>query len=81
MRGWITQQLRTLTMPRIVGHDIILNIDSDVVFIRRFTLDMLFDDNRLGLFEVDYCNPEIKGWAAIAASAAAQRTAVQAVSL
>lgn len=63
VRGWITQQLRKLAMPRIAEHDILLNIDSDVVFIRRFTLDMLFDRDRLALFEVDYRNPEIEGWA------------------
>lgn len=64
VRGWITQQLRKLAMPRIVDHDILINIDSDVVLIRRFTPDILFDgEGRLGLFEVDYRNAEIMGWA------------------
>lgn len=67
VRGWITQQLRKLSMPRIVDHDILLNIDSDVVFIRPFTLDHLFEQARLALFEVDYRNGEIMAWAATAA--------------
>lgn len=63
VRGWITQQLRKLAMPRIVDHDIFINIDSDVVLIRRFTPEIIVDQDRLALFEVDYRNDEIMGWA------------------
>lgn len=68
LRGWITQQLRKLAMPRLAGHEVLVNVDSDVVFVRRFDPAMLFDgDGRLGLFAVDYRNEEIRRWSADAA--------------
>lgn len=69
LRGWITQQLRKLAMPRVTDADVLINIDSDVVFVRPFEPDVLFDGDRLGLFEVDYRNEEIRRWSAHAAQA------------
>ena len=45
----------------------LINLDSDVVFIRPFSPDILFDGDRLGLFEVDYRNDEIIRWSQQAA--------------
>lgn len=67
VRGWITQQLRKLAMPRIADHDIFINIDSDVVLIRPFAPERLMEGERLALFEVDYRNAEITAWGANAA--------------
>ncbi|MGB7407539.1 MAG: DUF6492 family protein [Pontixanthobacter sp.] len=62
LRGWITQQLRKLAMPAIADHDIFVNVDSDVVFVREFSQDDLFVDGRLALLEVDYQNEELGKW-------------------
>ena len=68
LRGWITQQLRKLAMPRLTDCAVLINLDSDVVFTRPFTLDRLFDGDKLGLFEVDYRNDEICRWSRKAAA-------------
>lgn len=67
MRGWITQQLRKLAMPRITNVDVLVNIDSDVVFIRPFHSSLLFEAGNLSLFEVDYRNAEVRNWSRQAA--------------
>ncbi len=67
LRGWITQQLRKLAMPRLTDARVLINLDSDVVFVRPFTPNILFRKGRLGLFEVDYRNQEIHRWSREAA--------------
>lgn len=67
VRGWIAQQLCKLAMSRLADHDVLINVDSDVVFIRPFDVATFFDADRLGLFEVDYRNEEIRAWSATAA--------------
>lgn len=62
LRGWITQQLRKLAMPRVTDAQVLINVDSDVVFIRPFETGLLFEGGNLGLFEVDYRNEEIRRW-------------------
>lgn len=66
IRGWLTQQLRKLAIGRIVDTDIIINIDSDVAFIRHFGVEDFIDDaGRLSLFSVDYRNEEILKWSSL----------------
>lgn len=66
LRGWMSQQIRKLAMPRLVDDAVLINLDSDVVFIRPFDTSMLWRQDKLGLFEVDYRNDEIVHWANVA---------------
>ena len=65
-RGWITQQIRKMAMPRISNADILINVDSDVVFVRPFAVDLLMREDRLALFQVDFENEQIRNWSRIA---------------
>ncbi|WP_120716549.1 DUF6492 family protein [Tsuneonella amylolytica] len=68
LRGWITQQLYKLSMPRVSDASVFVNIDSDCVFVRPFEPGRLFNDGMLGLPEVDYRNDEICEWSLEAAA-------------
>ena len=66
LRGWMTQQIRKMAMPRISNADILINVDSDVVFVRPFSVDLLMREDRLALFQVDFENEQIRNWSKLA---------------
>ncbi len=43
LRGWHAQQLRKLALPLLVGEDVLLFADSDVIFLKPFDLARLSD--------------------------------------
>lgn len=68
IRGWITQQIRKLAIGKIANHDLIINVDSDVVLLKEFTPSIFVNDRgQTALFSVDYRNEHICGWSETAA--------------
>src|SRR5712671_1112501 len=53
VRGWIQQQVIKLAAIAALGDDAVLVVDSDVEFIRPFTVEMFVRDGRVRFF----CNP------------------------
>lgn len=52
IRGWLLQQLVKLAVARSLSVDVIVHADSDVVFLRPFSTDLVVDgDGRVRLFE------------------------------
>ena len=67
VRGWIMQQLLKLASPKVVAEDVIICVDSDTAFIRRFTRDHVFREAKIGLLDVDYAGGMVPRWTSIAA--------------
>jgi hypothetical protein len=67
MRGWLVQQLVKLAVTRSLDADVVVHADSDVVFIRPFSVESVVDgDGRVRLFErpgyVDATLPDHVRW-------------------
>ncbi len=54
VRGWIIQQMLKIAAANAIDADTLVNVDSDVAFIRPFKEDALIVDGQLGLFDTDY---------------------------
>lgn len=50
LRNWIVQQLVKLSMAKVVKEDILIFVDSDVVFVKNFSLNNFLDGDRVRLF-------------------------------
>lgn len=50
LRNWIVQQLVKLSMAEIVEEDILIFVDSDVVFVKNFSLNSFIQGDRVRLF-------------------------------
>jgi hypothetical protein len=49
-KGWLVQQLVKLSMPRRLGEDVLVNVDSDVRFIRPVALQLFARDGKTRLY-------------------------------
>lgn len=53
LRGWHTQQLRKLALPRLVDEEVLLFADADVIFLRPFDLTQQAVGGRPRLYRVE----------------------------
>lgn len=53
LRGWHTQQLRKLALPRLVDEDVLLFADADVIMLRPYDLAAQIAADRFRLYRVD----------------------------
>ena len=53
LRGWHVQQLRRIAVGRVVEDDALVSVDSDVVFVRPYDIEIEWQDDRLRLYAVE----------------------------
>jgi len=63
IRGWLLQQLVKLAVAEQLGTDVVVHADSDVVFLRPFSVSSVIDPRgRVRLYErPDYVDPSLPG--------------------
>ncbi|UUR06970.1 DUF6492 family protein [Sphingomonas glaciei] len=62
MRGWIRQQILKMAATSSIDEDVVVCVDSDVIFVRPFRQQRLSQDGKLGLLDVDYVDPMVEKW-------------------
>ena len=66
MRGWIRQQVLKMAATVSLGREVLVCVDSDVTFVRPFRPDMLREEGKLGLLDVDYVDKMVEEWTSVA---------------
>lgn len=66
-RGWIVQQILKIAAAATLEHEISVFCDSDVAFIRPFSINEIVGRGPVGLLDVDYVTPQVEDWTAVAA--------------
>jgi hypothetical protein len=62
VRGWITQQIRKFAIANYIQEDVLVCCDSDMAFIKPFSLQHLLIQGKLGLLDVDYQDDNVCRW-------------------
>ena len=64
VRGWVLQQILKIEQTRVLEADVVLNVDSDVFFVRPFDIDMVLPDENPIFFRVatENLSPEHRRW-------------------
>lgn len=66
-RGWIVQQILKIAAAEQSDEDVSVFCDSDVAFVRRFSVDQILSGTDVGLLDVDFVNDEVVQWTETAA--------------
>jgi hypothetical protein len=66
MRGWIRQQVLKMAATASLDEEVLVCIDSDVVFVRPFRPELLLNNGKIGLLDVNYSDDMVEKWTGIA---------------
>lgn len=66
MRGWIRQQILKMAATMSIGAEFVTCVDSDVLFVRPFSPELLLEEGRVGLLDVDYVDGMVDEWTNVA---------------
>ena len=75
--GWLMQQIAKIAISRRADADILVLVDSDVCFVRKFTINQILSGSRVLLYRVEATIPENKGPHDLWCKSAAELLAVQ----